>query len=151
MNFKTRYVHTNLVARDWKALAEFYKMVFGCRLKPPQRNLEGKWLDDATSLHAAHLRGIHLHLPGFGKDGPTLEIFQYAKMPKSSPHRINQPGFGHIAFAVDNVQAALDKVIRNGGGKIGRIVSTEIKSAGQVEFVYACDPEGNIIELQKWT
>jgi predicted enzyme related to lactoylglutathione lyase len=72
-------------------------------------------------------------------------------MPKSSPHKINQSGFGHIAFAVDNVEEALGKVIRNGGGKIGRIVSTKVESARKIEFVYACDPEGNIIELQKWS
>src|SRR5678815_5648625 len=25
-----RYVHTNLIARDWRALARFYEDVFGC-------------------------------------------------------------------------------------------------------------------------
>ena len=36
-----RYVHTNLIARDWKKLAKFYVKVFGCKLKPPERNLKG--------------------------------------------------------------------------------------------------------------
>ena len=150
MDLKIKFVHTNLVAKDWKSLANFYVNVFGCKPKPPERDLSGQWLDNATSVHDARIRGIHLHLPGFGDDGPTLEIFQYAEMPKNGPHRINQPGFGHIAFAVDNVQESLDKVLQNGGSKIGDLVSTEITGAGGIEFVYACDPEGNIIELQKW-
>jgi len=27
----TRYVHTNVVARDWRKLAGFYTRVFGCK------------------------------------------------------------------------------------------------------------------------
>jgi len=150
MEPKTKYAHTNLVARDWKSLARFYIDVFGCQPKPPERDLNGKWLDDVTSLRDAHIRGIHLHLPGFDNDGPTLEIFQYAETPGTDAHKINEPGFAHIAFAVENVREVLEEVTRHGGGRIGEPVSAEIKGAGKIEFVYACDPEGNIIELQKW-
>ena len=59
-----RYAHTNIVAKDWKALADFYIQVFGCTAKPPERDLAGEWLDKATGLHNAHLKGIHLPLPG---------------------------------------------------------------------------------------
>jgi predicted enzyme related to lactoylglutathione lyase len=150
MKSKTKYVHTNLIAENWRSLAKFYKDVFGCKPKPPERNLKGKWLDDVTSIDDAHLQGVHLYLPGFGDDGPTLEIFEYADMPKRGLHKINRPGYAHIAFAVENVPEVLDRVIQNGGSKIGQIVSTEIENAGKIEFVYACDPEGNIIELQRW-
>ena len=34
----TKYVHTNLVAHDWKRLATFYIEVFGCKPKPPERD-----------------------------------------------------------------------------------------------------------------
>jgi catechol-2,3-dioxygenase len=33
----TRFAHTNLVARDWKALAAFYADVIGCEPLPPER------------------------------------------------------------------------------------------------------------------
>jgi hypothetical protein len=33
---------------------------------------------------------------------------------------------------------------------VGEIVTTNIQDAGSITFVYARDPEGNIIELQKW-
>jgi predicted enzyme related to lactoylglutathione lyase len=145
-----KYVHTNLVARDWKLLADFYIKVFGCLAKPPERNLEGDWLDDLTSLKNAHIRGIHLHLPGYGKTGPTLEIFQYSSKKGAKIPSINKPGYGHIAFSVRNVRQMLFRVERSGGSRAGDIVSTEIDGVGKIDVVYARDPEGNIIELQKW-
>jgi predicted enzyme related to lactoylglutathione lyase len=57
----------------------------------------------------------------------------------------------HIAFAVDDVEAARDAVIAAGGGIVGQIVSVDIPGAGEVTFVYATDPEGNILELQRWS
>jgi len=150
MALAIRFVHTNIVARDWKTLARFYIEVFGCRKKPPERNLGGAWLDKATSLKGAHIRGIHLRLPGYGADGPTLEIFQYSKQRNRKAAVINTPGFTHIAFSVRDVGKVLEKVERCGGRRVGEIVSTEIEGAGPIDFVYARDPEGNIIELQKW-
>jgi len=150
MAIDIKYVHTNLVAHDWRRLARFYIKVFGCKRKPPERNLRGKWLDKATSLEGAHIHGIHLKLPGCGVDGPTLEIFQYTKMSQRGESAVNRPGFGHIAFSVKNVSRALERVVRHGGGSVGGVVATEIDGVGHINFVYARDPEGNIIELQKW-
>ena len=145
-----KYVHTNLVAGDWRLLADFYIKVFSCFAKPPERNLKGDWLDGLTSLKNAHIRGIHLHLPGYGKTGPTLEIFQYSSKKGSKIPSVNKPGYGHIAFSVRNVRQMLAKLERSGGSRVGDIVSTEIDGVGKIDVVYARDPEGNIIELQKW-
>ncbi|MBM3131355.1 MAG: VOC family protein [Chloroflexi bacterium] len=145
-----KYVHTNLIARDWKRLAEFYTRVFGCTLVPPERDLSGRWLDDATAIAHAHIRGAHLRLPGYGDAGPTLEIFQYDSEQEKPNTAVNRPGFGHLAFAVDDVDAARDAVIAAGGRAVGKIVSVEIPGAGAIRFVYVTDPEGNVIELQHW-
>ena len=45
-----KYAHTNIAARDWKALAEFYCAVFNCRIKPPERSYSGEWLDQGTGV-----------------------------------------------------------------------------------------------------
>jgi len=73
----TRYAHTNLIAHDWERLVAFYRDVFGCERLEPTRDLAGGWLERGTRVRAAHIRGAHLLLPGHGRDGPTLEIFQY--------------------------------------------------------------------------
>jgi len=146
----TRFVHTNLVAADWRALADFYTKVFGCKRKPPERRLRGSWLDSLTSIENAYVEGIHLALPGCGNNGPTLEIFQYSKRKRASIPVVDKPGFGHIAFSVLDVNRMLTKVKRNGGSAVGTMVSTTIEGVGHIEVVYARDPEGNIVELQKW-
>jgi hypothetical protein len=63
-----------------------------------------------TSLRNAHLSGVHLQLPGYGDDDPTLEIFSYNQLVESKLPSANQCGFGHIAFAVDDVDEALRAV-----------------------------------------
>lgn len=150
MAVKTRFVHTNLVARDWERLALFYEQVFGCERLSPERDLSGEWLERGTGVRHARIRGVHLRLPGYGPGGPTLEIFQYQEQIPSEPPVPNRPGFGHIAFAVEDVKAARDAVLTTGGSEIAPIVSAEIPGAGTVTFVYVADPEGNIIELQQW-
>lgn len=146
-----RFVHTNLIAEDWRGLACFYEQVFGCTPVPPARALQGPWLELATGIPGASLEGIHLRLPGFDEQGPTLEIFQYDRFAERPAIASNRPGFAHIAFAVDDVEAARAAVISAGGGHLGEAVSIAVLGAGSVAFAYVTDPEGNIIELQHWS
>ena len=106
MSIKAKYVHTNIVAREWQSLVTFYMEVFGCEPVPPERDYHGKWITDITGLKDVSITGLHLRMPGYGDDGPTLEIFQYSRQPPRSPTAANQPGFAHIAFQVDNVEVA---------------------------------------------
>ena len=151
MPIPAKYVHTNLIARDWKGLVRFYSEVFGCEPKPPDRDISGACLDQLTSLQNAHLSGVHLRLPGYGDDGPTLEIFSYNELVEPELPSANQCGFGHIAFAVHDVEEALQAVIAAGGSTVGNIVTTEVNRVGVLRVVYARDPEGNIVELQRWS
>jgi predicted enzyme related to lactoylglutathione lyase len=145
-----KYVHTNLVARDWMRLARFYEQVFGCTPVPPERDLSGQWLDDGVGLPDVHIRGIHLRLPGYGDEGPTLEVFQYEPSGQGLSPAANRHGFGHIAFAVDDVESTRNAVLAAGGGELGKVVSVEVAGAGHITFAYLTDPEGNIVEVQCW-
>lgn len=150
MTVQARYVHTNLVARDWRRLVEFYVNVFGCRPVLPERHLEEDWVARATGVPSAEIHGMHLRLPGYGDNGPTLEIFQYNRLEEGSPPLVNRPGFAHLAFVVADVRSALAEVIAAGGRAVGEVVEVEIQGAGWICFVYAADPEGNLVELQRW-
>ena len=151
MPIRAKYVHTNLIARDWKKLAQFYREVFGCEPKGPERDLCAAWLDRVNSVPNARLRGVHLRLPGYDDDGPTLEIFGYDQLIDADLPGINRSGFAHIAFGVDDVDQALQAVITAGGSTVGDVVTTQVDGVGLLRVVYARDPEGNIIELQKWS
>ena len=150
---KIRYVHTNIIAKDWKKVSLFYQHVFGCKPVPPQRDLSGEWLDELTGIPNAHVGGEHLVMPGyeeFSPNLPTLEIFSYNTLNSENPKVINGVGLGHLAFEVDNVEAVLQKVRQEGGGQVGKLVKTEYPNHVTATFVYAKDVEGNIIELQSW-
>jgi predicted enzyme related to lactoylglutathione lyase len=178
-----KYVHTNIVAKDWRKLADFYiidvcptndrqrikenpekqgnipldnaitkanvNKVFGCKEVYTKRDLKGKWIDRATGINGVRIEGVHLRLPGHGDNGPTLEIFQYNKATLQKIKRINQQGLTHIAFRVEDVRKTLDAIIKAGGGKLSEIIHQDVPNLGCIILVYAKDPEGNFIELQK--
>ncbi len=144
-----RYIHTNLIARDWRRLSTFYQEVFGCEPVLPERHLEGEWLERGSGVAGARLQGVHLRLPGCSEQGPTLEIFQYTQNIETPAPAANRSGFGHIAFAVDDVAAAREAVLEAGGSALGTVESVIVEGAGRVTWTYMRDPEGNIIELQR--
>lgn len=146
-----RYVHTNLIARDWRALASFYIRLFDCRPVPPERDLSGGWLDAATGIDDSHITGIHLRLPGHGDTGPTLEIFSYDDLGERPDVAPNTPGFAHIAFLVDDVAAMAEAVLAAGGSAVGETGIREVPEVGRLMFRYMRDPEGNMIELLHWS
>lgn len=145
-----KYTHTNIVSSNWEKLSSFYINVFECTPVPPQRDLGGDWLSKGTGVKNAHLKGVHLKLPGFEEGGPTLEIYEYREPEHTIPAVANRIGFGHIAFHVNDVEDIHDRVISNGGKTLGEITKKEISGVGFLTFVYMKDPEGNIIEIQNW-
>ena len=150
MENRIKYVHTNIIAKDWAKLADFYIKVFECELMYPERNLNGKWLDDLTRIKNAEIKGIHLRLPGY-ENGPTLEIFEYdPKLLVDKKHPLNGQGLGHLAFHVDSVQDVLEKLLANGGEQLGDLVIQDYGELGILTAVYTRDLEGNIIEIQNW-
>ncbi len=148
---RAKYVHTNLIAKDWRRLAEFYHSVFNCVPVPPERNFSGKELEVGTGISGARFQGIHLRLPGYDENGPTLEIFQYSPEEERSPTAVNRPGYGHIAFSVENVELARKEVLASGGRAVGEVVTLEISGGAKVTWCYVTDPEGNVIEIQSWS
>jgi catechol 2,3-dioxygenase-like lactoylglutathione lyase family enzyme len=146
-----RFGHVNIVAADWRRLADFYVSVFGCELVPPERDYAGPNLERGTGVPGAALRGAHLRLPGHGADGPTLEIYQYAQAEDRVTTAANRAGFAHIAFAVDDVVSARGAVLAAGGGTVGEVVTLTTATGAQVTWCYVTDPEGNIVELQAWS
>lgn len=145
-----KYAHTNIISANWKALADFYVKTFECKIVPPIRKQSGKWLEKGTGVENAKLEGAHLLLPGYGADGPTLEIYQYEHIEKQDLVPPNKRGFGHIAFEVTDVEFTLLSLERNGGKACGEITKRAVKGVGEITFIYARDPEGNLIELQSW-
>ncbi len=150
MSLTYRYVHTNLIARDWRRIARFYQDVFGCRPVPPERHYSGYDLERGTGVPHSALDGVHLRLPGYDADGPTLEVYTYTNLEQGPPPAVNRAGFAHLAFSVNDVPAACAAVLEAGGTAVGETVTLQTSTGARVTWCYMRDPEGNIIELQSW-
>ncbi len=146
-----RYTHTNINAKDWEKLAQFYIEVFDCRIVPPYRHLYGEWFEKASGIPGAEVYGVHIALPGYEENGPTLEIFTHTVKKGEASTEWNEQGFAHIAIHVDNVEETYDKLLKNGGSSDGEIVKNYYSSMDKtLTMIYAKDPEGNCIEIQNW-
>ena len=130
-----KYVHTNVIARDWRKLAAFYENVFGCVRVLPERDLVGESIARGSGVAGARIQGVHLRLPGIGCEGPTLEVSPgYSELADALTPVANRPGFGHIAFAVDDVRAARDAVLAAGGAAVGTIEVVRLPEAGTITW-----------------
>ena len=143
-----RFGHVNVVARDWRLLADFYCRFLGCTLLAPERDLHGATVDAGVGIPDAHIRGVHVRLPGYDENGPTLEIYRYDPLIDVASS-VRRSGFGHIAFQVDDIHETRSAILAGGGTVIGDIVTTHAGTR-QVSWCYVADPEGNAIELQRW-
>jgi len=148
MTIKAKYVHTNLIAEDWRGLTGFYQEVFACIPVPPERDFQGEVPGAGTGIPGVSLCGDHLRLPGYTESGPTLEIFSYTPQASRSTKAVNRPGFAHIAFQVEDVSLARAAVLSAGGKPVGEVVTLTITTGDKVTWCYFADPEGNLIELQ---
>lgn len=145
-----KFVHTNIVTADLSKIVNFYVNVFDCKQVSPESKLAGDWVEEGTKVVGADLRNINLKLPGYGEDGPTLEIFQYANtIPNEEAPMANKQGLRHLAFQVENVDETVKKLVEFGGKEFGKIVRKEFRS-GTLTYTYATDPDGNLIEVQSW-
>lgn len=83
-----------------------------------------------------------------GTDGLFLEIFQYKTIHDRPTPPVNQPGYGHLSFEVEDIHATFDAVIKAGGMPLGKI--TDLGTADvPLLCVYVRDPEGNVVELEQ--
>ncbi|NIB38906.1 hypothetical protein HBA55_04870 [Pseudomaricurvus alkylphenolicus] len=74
-----------------------------------------------------------------------LEMFCYQSSRHQDAHTpaADQPGIRHLAFEIEELQPSLEKVLQQGGSRIGEVV--HVKGGGSA--VYCRDPFGNILEL----
>lgn len=137
-----KFLHVNIVARDWRTLSKYYQDVFGCRPMDPQRGYSGDWIETVVGQKGVVIEGEHIEVPGYGEGGPTLEIFGYKPDGTQGPLKVYDYGFAHICFQVEDVAATLRKILEHGGS----ILST-YEDPFSERCVYTKDPEGNIVEI----
>ncbi len=132
--------HSGFVVADLDRSVAFYRDVVGMRII---RNVErsGAPISQIVGYRDTHLKGVHMS----SGSGPTLELLQYLS-PRSSEgvtSERNALGASHIAFEVDDIQAAYETLRANGARTMNPPAELEPGRSG----CYLQDPDGNWIEL----
>lgn len=138
--------HVSLTARDADQLSTFYKVVFGFVDRRPPKKLSGELFSRGNGLPDVGIYSIWLDFPT--DPGAFLEIMEYTETIKRGLPPVNEPGYGHLAFSVLDLDETLGKLLRSGGTMQGEVTNFGTEETPHL-IVYVRDPEGNILELDQ--
>lgn len=145
--------HINIVVSDLEKSVEFYTQVLGFK-EIRRGHLEGEWIEKVTGLKNILADVVFISMDS----GPRIELLCYKTPegkcfgPNSMPNTI---GLRHIAFQVDDMEAAVKK-IRGAGVKIvgGPATVPEYiiaHDSGRKTLCYFLDPDGTLLELAHYS
>jgi catechol 2,3-dioxygenase-like lactoylglutathione lyase family enzyme len=133
--------HPGIRVSDIERSARFYVEAFGGRRLTAPMLAEGPLAELTMGISGVRFSVCHIAF-----DDGTIELFQFHEprhpVPRGSPAEL---GIIHICFQVDDVDAALERVERAGGGRFWDEVR-EIPRYG-FRVIYATDPDGHVLEL----
>jgi catechol 2,3-dioxygenase-like lactoylglutathione lyase family enzyme len=133
--------HTGIVVNDLNLMTNFYKKL---GFKDYLKNIEeGEFIDQVTGLDQVSLEYTKLKSP----DGFILELLKYHSHPQDKQIQTslsNNLGCSHVAYTVEDINYAIEKII-NSGGSICNSPATTYDGKHKVAYCY--DPEGVIMEI----
>jgi catechol 2,3-dioxygenase-like lactoylglutathione lyase family enzyme len=133
--------HVGIVIDDLAAATEFF-VELGLELQG-EGTVEGRWVDRVVGLDGVRAEIAMLQTPdGYGR----LELTKF-HAPTSQDHNrhapANTPGIRHLAFAVEDIDAAVAALRARGAGLVGELEWYE----NSYRLCYVRGPEGIIVEL----
>lgn len=136
-----RIDHVGIIVNDLSAATAFF-LELGLEVLG-KGELEGELLNTVTGLNDAKTELVMLGAP----DGQTeLELVKYHRASDENgipPNAANTLGIRHIAFAVEDIDAIVAKLKKNGTEFFSEIQNYE----GIYKLCYVHGPEGIILEL----
>jgi catechol 2,3-dioxygenase-like lactoylglutathione lyase family enzyme len=136
-----RFDHVGITVADLDATIDFF---VGLGLEVEGRMfVEGEFVDTVTGIPDSKSEIAMLKAPD-GGTGVELSTFVRPDHAPGSPAAMaNELGLRNVAFQVDDLQAAVDKVAADGYGLVGGIGEYE----GIWRMAYVRGPEGIIVSL----
>jgi catechol 2,3-dioxygenase-like lactoylglutathione lyase family enzyme len=136
-----RFDHVGITVADLDAMIDFF---VGLGLEVEGRMfVEGEFVDTVTGIPDSKSEIAMLKAPD-GGTGVELSTFVRPDHAPGSPAAMaNELGLRNVAFQVDDLQAAVDKVAADGYGLVGGIGEYE----GIWRMAYVRGPEGIIVSL----
>jgi catechol 2,3-dioxygenase-like lactoylglutathione lyase family enzyme len=136
-----RMDHVGIVVDDLAAAIEFF-VELGLEVQG-QGRVEGRTVDRVVGLEGVRSEIAMLQTPD-GHGRVELSKFHCPSNEVDNPHaRANAPGIRHIAFAVDDIDAAVAGLRARGEELVGELERYE----NSYRLCYVRGPEGIIVEL----
>lgn len=133
--------HAGLVVRDLERSIAFYEAL---GLAVWKREIEtGLFIETVVGIVGVTLEWAKLRVP----DGSLVELLQYRSHPDSKAVEkapSNRLGCSHIAFTVESLQRACERILQLGGSKVNDPVRSP---GGNVLVAYCHDLDGILLEL----
>src|SRR6266540_585637 len=136
-----RMEHVGIVVDDLAAATAFF-VELGLELQG-EMPVEGDWVDRVVGLEGIRVDIAMMATPD-GHGRLELVKFHAPSGPGGDRHApANTPGIRHLAFAVDDIDAAVAAVRARGGELVGEVENYE----DIYRLCYVRGPEGIIVEL----
>jgi len=140
----TVLAHTGFTVRDLDRALGFYRDVLGMRIVFEQEK-QGGYLAEIVGYPNAHVRMAHLE---FEDGGHRIELFEYVEPPsRGDAGEPRDLGITHVCFAVDDVDAVLERATAAGVEPISSPVLVDTGANAGGRGVYLRDLDGILIEL----
>ena len=137
--------HVGVTVRDLDASIRFYHDVLGLEFRnEPSPWFEGDDLGRAVGVPGAVLRQVSLRL-----GDSTLELLEYEQPPSDTagPLRSQSLGASHVAFLVDDIEAAKAELETKGIEFFSGVNVVDEGVLAGWRWVYFSDPDGYPLEL----
>jgi len=136
-----RMDHVGIVVNDLAAATAFF-VELGLELQG-EAPVEGGWVDRVVGLEGVRAEIAMLETPD-GHGRVELAKFHAPSSPTGDrPAPANMPGIRHIAFAVDDIDAVIARLLARGGMLVGEVE----RYRDIYRLAYVRGPEGIIVEL----
>ncbi len=140
-----KILHTGITVKDIEAAVLFYRDILGLKLVvSPTEPAEGVELSKGVGVPGARLRQAILESGDY-----SIELFEYQNPPAEieRPLPANNPGPGHVAFEVADIEAEYQRMKELG---VEFFTEPNFIAEGPLagwKWVYFSDPEGTTLEL----
>ena len=141
--------HGNIIVSDIERAKKFYADVLGLQVAM-QTEIDEPEFARGVGIPGTKVRAVFFSVPN---TSTLIEVFQYvAPRPSKEIPAGTLPsdiGIGHLCFQVDDIDAAYERLHKNGVPFISTPVRipTSHKDVGGVRFCYFKDPDGVLLEL----
>ena len=137
-----KWHHTGISVSNIERVVDYYAVSLGFEVVFEARDMT----DLISSITGVAGLGAHLVQTKSKISEQVLEFIEFFNVPENfNPILPLNPGRSHTAFLVDDIQKAMEELVRAGGLVLGKVTHFSESKA-----VYCADEFGTVIELEEF-